>query len=132
MAMVNSVQLNVGDWSSDGHGKTETISFTANRTAKQVRNAYTKGSKKIGIDLVDGVCEEYEDNTLPKDIFEKLEKAGFAVNEIDEYEGKYTLYPETFAMIYMFIASLGDEKLSYKMDENYDNRINIGGYGLFY
>jgi len=127
------VDLIVGDWSSDGHGRTEKISIKSNLNKSQIQDAYKKGVEISGVNL-EQVCCEYEGTKVPREIYEKLTTAGMYnddvfENEIDE-DGDGDLYinAQDFAFIYLFLVELGNPTFRYKIIQ--PEKINIGGYGL--
>lgn len=135
-------KLVVGDWSSDGHEKTEDVYFMINvKTVKDVEKAYAVGTKKLGFDLKNDCCAEYEDNKISDDQVVKLKasgidlKAAFNFDDADDdpdEEDFQFMDPQTFAHLYMFIAKLGDPKLEFtQVNTDRIERINVGGYGLF-
>lgn len=127
----NILALVVGDWSGDGHDKTEKITIQSNRTAAQLEAAYRKGSKKAGVDIVRDCCNAYECNWIPEDVIEKLKKAKI---RSAEYFAEDTDFKDadTWAELYLDICKLGDAKLKVKILADHRKQINIGGYGLFF
>lgn len=144
----NVISLVLGDWSGDGHSKTDTIVIMSSLNKKDVEKAYKNGTKKLGFDFINEVCEEYEDRLLPKDKLELLMKSGFKASDFG-YKSKYELkelkdaledecspglglWIDTFPKIYLFIVKLGNEDFKYRILEGAENpSINIGGYGLY-
>lgn len=43
------MNLVVGDWSDDGHGKSDTVAFEVNKTVDEVRKAYIDSVNKYGV-----------------------------------------------------------------------------------
>lgn len=128
--MTYTLNLILGDWSHDGHEKTETITIKTNLSKEQIKSAYIKGSNLIGVDLIDEVAAEYEDSTLSLEYLEKFKKAGFEPNEDMFYKGFYELDTEEYTNLYFFVLKKGNENFEYEIIENED--IDIGGYGLFH
>ncbi len=66
-----------GDWSDDGHGKTETyiIEVTSLHSLKEMQKNYARNCEKWGHTL-DGVAADYEDNSVPEDLIEKMRADG--------------------------------------------------------
>lgn len=151
--------LILGDWSDDGHGKTQTITVDHNLAdAKSLKAAFVAGEKILGINFEE-IAEGYEEPWIPEDILEVLiahklleevatnsngepldgrhwklvPKTAFSgVDYAYEYDEKVNINPELYAALYMAIAQLGKPSLEFTAPKNsYDNRINIGGYGLF-
>lgn len=146
-ALEHDITLVAGDWSHDGHGMTDNIFIKSNLTHKQIEKAYKAGAKKIGIDLVEDVCEEYEDTRLPEDLFMKLEETGFDVQSLHPYlDTKWSeeeledirsgqedvhLYGDKFAEIYLHFCKIGNPDFQYEIVSDSAPRIHIGGYGCF-
>lgn len=140
----------MGDWSRDGHNQSESVVCECNLSVKEITQAYKKGVKTIGFDLVSDVAEAYEDNRLSWEHLQKLRIAGFkgeldnemSPEEADD-ENKNNLYKyytyqtgaalntETFLKIYMFFVKVGNPNFEYKLAVRDTDNIKIGGYGLF-
>lgn len=130
--MNSSITLVVGDWSGDGHDKTENIFIKCNRSIDEVNEAYKAGTKIVGFDLVDSLCEEYEDRRIPIEAVTSLQDNGIEIDWDDEVDPDVgvNIYHEEFVEIYLAIVKLGDPDFKYERQS--PPVINIGGYGLFY
>jgi len=145
----NTISLVLGDPSDDGHGKTDTFVIKSNLDQKDIEAAYKKGSEKLGFNLINEVCEEYEDSLLPKDKIDILVKNGFTIDNLmsssdydredaeeafeDDESSGFNINSEYFANTYLFIVKLGNKDFQYEMLKGKLNpTIDIGGYGLFY
>ena len=138
--MDNVIELIIGDASGDGHDKRTTVAIKSNLTKEQIVNALSVGEKALGFKLRD-VCSEYEDSTIPEDVWEKLKAAGFLeAMDWDDWEDKesysylnlnYTCGTDSFADLFLFIVKCGNDKFQYELDAPGRNSIYIGGYGLF-
>lgn len=131
----NVINLVMGDWSGDGHCKTQTRTIRCNITKKALSKAYTAGAKKTGVAFSDDVARDYEDSTISKDIIEKLAVFGFKIEEYSEDEeadeyGRYGLCSDGYAEAWLFVAKVGNPKLEYEFMDSSSSNINIGGYGL--
>ncbi len=131
------VKLIVGDWSHDGHEKTKVFFVNVKGVKKEdnLLEAYNKGTELVGFDLTNEVCDDYKNDVLLHEYAAKLVELGLqdfilATPEEDEYENGYSLDPDTFADIYMFICKLGNPGLKYEILD--PPELHIGGYGLFY
>lgn len=151
---MNTVQLIIGDWSDDGHGKTDTVVVRSNLDARGIEAAYQAGLKKLAEDYdgdfyldMDNLCDEYEDSSLPAklrnyfvsrellDVDMESEAFGYDYSTDWEYDpdADGTMDSDSFANLYISIARYGDPLLVIeRVSDAYDMRINIGGYGLFY
>jgi hypothetical protein len=128
--MTNTINLVVGDWSDDGHGKTDSYTIQTKTTRLELEKAFKKGQKIIGFNLDEDVCAEYEEYELKESEADKIREhlPNFNIDDLDD--GCY-MDSESFAILYMEIAKLGDPTIEYEIADN-ENSINIGGYGLFY
>lgn len=100
------MKLTLGDWSNDGHGKTETIILRSNKSIRQIREAYKKSCLFTHIRLDHNsdidikfpkddwesinkytIANHYEDDKLTKFHIEKLAPHGFTLDVLgDEME----------------------------------------------
>jgi len=62
----------LGDWSEDGHGKSEKVLIDSNIPMEEIQEAYKKSCKKTGFDFSENVCCEYEDCKISYKTFEML------------------------------------------------------------
>ena len=135
----NKIDLCVGDWSGDGHEKTETISIESNLTAKEINAAYKIGAKKIKFDITKKISVHHDDSTISRKQYNLLIKAGYKwqIQEFDEdpeksKEDRINIgEPHHFACMWLFIAKLGNPDFEYNYVNSHAEVINIGGYGLF-
>lgn len=129
--MLHEIQLVMGDWSDDGHGKTETVRIRSNLPALELQAAYLKGVEITGVHLTSSIASEYEDSIFPQEAIDSLAK--FGVNPesyLEEYEDDWIVTAETFHWIWLFIARIGNPELEW--EEFRADTLNIGGYGLFW
>jgi hypothetical protein len=127
----------VGDWSHDGHSQTATVTIKSNLDHKALTKAYKRGEKKTDVNFEAEVASNYEDNELPGEVVEKLEKHGFKLEDVidpqtyDDEDGR-VLWVDEYAEIWLFIAAVGNPSFKYEIMTNDSPNINIGGYGLFF
>lgn len=67
----------VGDWSDDGHGKTETfiLDVTGHFTSDEIKEAYARAKARYGRGLED-VANRHEDSGVPVDWIEQMQEEG--------------------------------------------------------
>lgn len=138
--MSHIIALTVGDWSDDGHGKTATHIYETNLPRSELNKAFDAGTEKVGFNL-ENVCEDYEDNTLLRADYDLLVDAGITWTD-QEYRPEqwdredpnsdFTLWHDSFALLWMKIAQLGNPELVFKEVKDNTANIEIGGYGLFH
>lgn len=142
------VNLVLGDWSGDGHEKTDSVTYKVNLSETELKASFETGLsildnnkdgvKRRGYSLP--ICEDYEDSRLPADFLVKLKACGLdPIDYIDEWSAEdYLQDPDSgasvdrnqFAKLWLDVAKLGNAILEY--EEVQMPHINIGGYGLFY
>lgn len=150
----------MGDPSNDGHGRTETIRIDHNLVSNgTLANAFRAGEKILGIKYESKVAADYEENWIPEDELEVLiehkilerrttdlkgnpmgaphwalvnQKAPIKADWAYEYDGHVHINEELYAAIWLEIARLGEPTLEYTVPKRaYDDKLDIGGYGLF-
>ena len=145
-------ELIVGDWSDDGHGKTDTFSLYSNLNPKTL---YDAGSVRIGYGNIHAYhCSDYGSSELPSELVkriydvlieldidygEKLKEIGFDEFDIDEF--KFCVEDESgnffdstkWIMLYLVICMIGNHASEVVWTPKKVNAepIRIGGYGLF-
>lgn len=133
------INLVIGDWSRDGHEKTENVIIKSNLSLVDLQKAYKVGTKEIGFDFIKSVAARYEERELKREYLDKLTEFGYKgsfeyydYNEESDEEGP-NIDEFEYVDILMFICKLGDSSFDYQMIESPEYpRWNIGGYGLFY
>ena len=129
------INLVMGDWSGDGHSKTETITILSNIDKKAVEKAYKAGTKKTNVNFSDDVASDYEDSTLPTEVVTKLAEHGFKIEDYSEDEEPtdrgYGIWTDGYALAWLFIAGVGNPDFKFEVIEDDSPNINIGGYGFF-
>jgi hypothetical protein len=58
-----------GDWSNDGHGRTEIVDLVANHPADEIAKAYHLAAKKVGFKFHADVAHGYGDRSFPAQKF---------------------------------------------------------------
>ena len=94
MAELNHViELEVGDWSKDGHNQSDVFLFKSNYSGDEIDEGFERLKKEKHIDFKK-VCHDYEDSEINDDVLVKLIKLGVLTQEeVDEaeedYDGRY-------------------------------------------
>ena len=148
---MSRLNLVIGDWSDDGHGKTDAILVETNVSTAELIEAHKKGLLKVP--AFKNCCVNYEEGHISLELAHQLLEAGLNPEDFltdpcyrwdeaaqdlvecpwdhpDNEELLFT-YSEGFAKLYMEICRLGDPLITYSfLDDEFD-QIKIGGYGLF-
>jgi len=135
--LIHTIQITLGDWSDDGHGKTSDIFYKCNMTGTEVEGLYNAAVKLHGIDIT-SECDEYEDRELSEEYFKNARQIFGSYPEVQklldsiEYED-LNMDHDSFAELYMWTAKLMSADLVFEQTRpDYDNIIRPGGYGLFW
>ncbi len=129
----NLLELVVGDWSGDGHNKTEKFMICSSLTRPELSKGYADATKKLGFDFSEEIGDAYEDHAFPKDKIELLRNAGVVFTLEDEEYGEedyVTIYPDDFAGVWLAIVKFGNNSFDHSLLKT-EQSIHIGGYGLF-
>lgn len=131
------LDLIVGDGSGDGHEKKQSVSIECSLLPTKLEAAFKAGSLLVcGDDNLNGLCRDYEDRLISKDLINKLSTFGINVEDYayqncdDEFEFEIC-DAENFVNLYMKVAEIGNKKLKWQFLPQ-GKRLCIGGYGLFY
>ena len=139
------IEFVIGDWSGDGHDKTDTFVYKTNRTMDALIDAFKKGSKLIGLPKStnrwhDGIrfafCEEYEDNRIPEEVVIKLREHGIDIKDhaegfcgYDEDESEndsdWMIDSKGFCELWLRIAQYADSSIVYKSATSEVETINM-------
>lgn len=95
--MIYKFYLVLGDWSDDGHGKSDKVLIESNYSEKDLQKAYKKSCKKTGIsfnhnDNFTGkkdailICTDYEDSQITEEAYRALAKLNCPFNDL-EFDG---------------------------------------------
>jgi hypothetical protein len=148
------IKFSIGDWSDDGHGKSETFLVKSNVPLIDLQEAYFEACNKLGVRL-DGdkkikwepPCSDYEDSVFPMEIYKHLKEQGVKMPEpedtYDEDDKGVYFNPDQWVDIILSFIMWQNKKIKLtRMDDDVQtfhfygidkqNR-HIGhiGYGLF-
>jgi hypothetical protein len=128
----NKIELIVGDWSNDGHGRTRMFTIASNLTKAELEKAYEAGVKIVGFDPKHFV-EDYQQSYLPAEQILRLIELGIKdwVAPDDDDDEDVEIYPDAYKDIWLFVAKLGNPEFEFELNVPSET-IKVGGYGLFY
>ncbi len=127
--------IELGDPSCDGHGISRDIFVQSNIELKALEKAYKDSVKTTGIDFKK-ICSNYDDNSLPSDIYEKFVKLGCPFEDMGfESPEDRDLYldGDSFVSLFMWFIGLSvKEKFEWKIVEDDCPHFSKSfGYGLY-
>jgi len=128
----NIINLILGDWSHDGHGRASITTIRSNLTKPEMDEAYIVGTKKVGFSFIEEVGVDFDDYSgcsIDQEQTDMLEEAGVDTSCIDYSD--HRIYEEGFVDIYLDIVKLGDDTFEWERVSHEENHIRIGGYGIF-
>ncbi len=139
--MVNEIcRLIIGDWSGDGHSKTETIlvEIISEQTVlpQNIELAFDNGCAIIGKNILQEL-DEYQAVTLSSNSVKKLREHGLLTdaefltmkNLKNEDDWSIWIDPEFYIDLYIRIVHLANPPFTLKRIDV--PHVNIGGYGLY-
>lgn len=129
----NIFEINLGDWSDDGHGKTKEyrVAVPAEFTLEMIAANYEKNCKKYGITL-EHLCEDYEDNRVSLEVIQAMVKDGldaYLLNGYDleeDYDARIITEDYFYITCHMFFHGMPD---NFTWKEVKTQGILLGGYG---
>lgn len=133
--LTHKIKLVVGDWSDDGHGKTDSYLVRTNYSAADIKRSYERALK---IHKLHVPCSDCEDSAINPDIVKLLTQHNVETSDILEYDKKSKTYnfvdcgPDYFCQLYLRISSIILTDLVYEFIDSDIATLNVGGYGLFY
>lgn len=138
-------KLVIGDWSGDGHSRSESYLVRSNYPVEQVREAHFLIKEKTGIDI-ERICSEYQDSDIDKNVITKLLSLGFQF-EYDDVESPtqndILFGAKEMAKLWVFLLQKADPNLSLEIIDfdiptlhfwgvdKLSRHIGFVGYGLF-
>ena len=126
------IPFTIGDWSHDGHGRTEVVQIKTTASDEDIRTAYKASEKLFGFRM-HSVCEEYEDHALPRAVTTSLAQHGFSFHDVDTT----WIDVDAYIKIVLFFINKSlpaDKALEVVENEEADLHDTLGysfGYGLF-
>jgi len=150
---MNKMYLVLGDWSDDGHGKSQKVLIKCNKTVEEIQQGYKDSCKLTGVSFNDyccgdnytglsrkdeskyQVCCEYEDGYLSKqviEIFESLNCPRELLGNKKEKDEEYSEYvcmvdTEIFTKVWLWFVKLSIPDLEYNLNKK-DEIPYINGY----
>ncbi len=124
---MNKMKLVLGDWSNDGHGRSENVLIESNLSVLEIQEAYKASCKLTGVsfnhtedytgikrDYHDDkyhVCVEHQDNFLTPETVDILKNHGLPdsfLNKLDVVFGSdgYYLYKESYIELWIWFVKL--------------------------
>lgn len=131
-------KIEIGDWSGDGHAQSEIFVIECNYSLEEVEKAYENSVKLVGIDIIEEVAEDYEDNTLTRIQIDKLSKylnleyiVGTCDPKYNTYKNIKNLNTDSYLNLVIEFIKLSLPFLEYNIINDGLSIFHIGGYGLF-
>lgn len=90
--MKRTVEMYIGDWSDDGHGKSDKIIVNiegVDVSDEALQASYEKSKQDLGVDILK-LFSSYEENTLPYGVYDKFVSAGFT--PLEERDPRYYVW----------------------------------------
>ncbi len=121
---MNKMSLVLGDWSGDGHEKTEKVFIETNKFLGEVVQAYKDSCELTHVSFND-IANDYGDNHLDDEIAKIFTELKCPLLEEIENEDNY-LHPNLFARLWFWFISLSLPDFQFKIIK--DDTPTINGY----
>jgi len=133
--------MTIGDWSGDGHEKSDNFLIESNLPIESVREAHFRIDKATGINIED-ICSNYEEDEIDPETVHELKMLGFHFDN-NTGMGDGVINSEEMARLWVFLLMKADPQLKLEFVEKtipslhfcgYDSQnrhIGSVGYGLF-
>ena len=145
------LKMVVGDWSDDGHGKSDFVYFDSSVDSATIKKAYLKACKQSGVYLHDtgskqGLLCSYEDKYITTKDIKKLSKIGIDANKYEpederEADDAITIHdPKTVCKLFLDMVGSQLPDFSYQILSDdiecingfWSKDFNYGiGYGIY-
>ncbi len=140
--LMRKVRLTIGDWSNDGHEKSEYFIYSVNKDVTELREAYKNSCKLTGVQFNHSenytglaeldekmcICVQYEENQPSKKAVDALKAHGIDVDkyfdDIDEEEGTGSFNPEGLAEVIMEFIKLSIPDLQFEEASFKKSKVN--------
>lgn len=140
---MNKMYLVIGDWSDDGHGKSDKVLLAVNKPVKEVQNAYKNSCMLTGISFNDNddftgkkrhykivdkyhICTDYEQHgTIHDETKEVLVRFDCPIDLIERFEEDPM---DTFVELWFWFVTLSLSDLKYNVVPENTEIPNINGY----
>lgn len=121
----------VGDYSNDGHGKTDTFALSSSHDKDDLLDAFNRGVEIIGFDIRD-YAEDYEDSTIEVNAAKAFIELGVEIDGDDEefYLDPHTIFDAIIATIKVGNPEIKIEKVEGGVDLVYT--LGSTGYGCYW
>lgn len=131
----------IGDWSEDGHGRSEDFIVSSNLPVEIAREAHYRIKDVTGVDI-ENICSEYEEDEIDEETVDVLKGMGFQF-ENSSGIGDGIVSVSDMARLWVFLLQKADPSLNLEIvDDDIPNlqffgfdkkKRHIGdvGYGLF-
>ena len=157
MKKFNKMYLVLGDWSDDGHGKTDKELYEVNKTVEEVQEAYKASCRLTGFSFNHNedftgikrewktsdlyhICTNYEDYLLKEPAYQMFKEHGFDFSDWDIEDTNDIYIEDSFEDLWWFFVGLSLPDLEYKKVQDdipvingyWNDNLNVQfGYGLY-
>lgn len=123
---MHQFRLTIGDWSGDGHGRSEDFLVISNVPVERVREAHYKIRDATGIDI-ESICSEYEEDEIDEETVVALKEMGFEFENSTGMGDGIVNVPE-MARLWVFLLQKADPTLELSMIEDEIPRLQFYGF----
>ena len=126
---MHKIKIQIGDWSSDGHGHCEDFYALSNKKVEEVREAHFLIKGKTGIDI-EKICSEYGETSIDRNHsdFKLIEALSTKMGHNDGVNEELYFDPEEMAQLWIFLLKKADPGLDITLMADDIPTLNFYGY----
>lgn len=108
--------LSIGDWSGDGHGRSEDFTVASNAPVETVREAHYKIPEVTEVDI-ESICSEYGEDEIDAETVQVLKDMGFQFENSSGMGEGIVNVPE-MARLWIFLLQKADPSLKLEIKDD--------------
>lgn len=130
----------IGDWSGDGHMRSEEYMVRSKKPVKDVREAHFRAPERLGFEIGD-ICGEYEESKIKEEILAKINPLGYEFKDSDEIDGAIHPTGREVVNLWTFLLNKVDPALELEViampsvnfygHDSQNRHLGVPGYGIF-
>ena len=118
--------MTIGDWSGDGHGRSEDFLVVSNLPVERVREAHFQIEEATGVNI-EGICSAFEEDEIDPETVTKIKELGFCF-ENSSGMGDGIISVSEMAKLWVFLLMKADQELKLEIIEDNTPTLHFFGY----
>jgi hypothetical protein len=112
--LTHRFNLQIGDWSGDGHGRNISYLIDSNKPIEEVRKAFYKAQEKFDRAVwPTSLCDRYQTYSITEEVANKIVASGYTdpLGDFDEDDKVYYVEVDELATYTLWFITQGDPTL---------------------